>query len=221
MNKTVIFRICKNKSFDSIILDIDGTIWNTTPIVSLAWNKAIQLAGFNLPPVRPELLQKEFGKTMNVIADDLWPSLDAQQKKQLMDLCCRQEQIALNENTCDITYSGVVESVKKLSSSFGIYVVSNCQSGYIELTLKKTGLTPYVKDFECYGRTGKGKKDNLLLLVSRNELKKPVYIGDTQGDCDSCKNAGIPFIWASYGFGQADSYIAKLDSFSDVFDVME
>ncbi|MBQ5450479.1 MAG: HAD family hydrolase, partial [Treponema sp.] len=94
------------------------------------------------------------------------------------------------------------------------------QSGYIELTLEKTGLTPYVCDFECYGRTGRGKAENLMMLVSRNQITSPLYIGDTQTDCDACKQAGIPFVWASYGFGKADSYLAKLERFSDLTQIL-
>ena len=29
------------KNFDGLILDVDGTIWNTTGIVAQAWNKVI------------------------------------------------------------------------------------------------------------------------------------------------------------------------------------
>lgn len=37
-----------NKKFDGLILDIDGTIWNTTGIVSVAWNKAIDISGYKV-----------------------------------------------------------------------------------------------------------------------------------------------------------------------------
>ena len=44
----------------------------------------------------------------------------------------------------------------------------------------------------------------ILKLMEKNNLTSPVYVGDTQGDADSCKKAGIPFIFAEYGFGQVD-----------------
>lgn len=201
------------QKFASLILDIDGTVWNTTDVVSVAWNNAIVRAGYGIAPVKGEDLRKEFGKPMDIIADDLWPSLSSSQKESLMALCCEEEQKALLSNTRDLTYPGVVDAVKALSSKVPVFVVSNCQAGYIELTLSKTGLGSYVKDFECFGNTGKGKSDNIRLLMERNSLKAPVYVGDTQGDCDACVAVPIPFIWASYGFGTADSYIAKIDSF--------
>ena len=199
-----------------MILDIDGTIWNTTGIVAVAWNKAVDMSGFDAAKVNAQALQQEFGKTMDVIAKDLWPNLDKAKREILMSYCCSEEQIALQENVVDISYPEVIETIKELSASENIYVVSNCQSGYIELTLEKTGLTDYIKDFECFGRTGKGKAENLQLLVTRNQIMHPVYVGDTQGDADACAQAGIPFVWASYGFGSVEKYYERIDRFSDV-----
>lgn len=209
-----------NKKFDGLILDIDGTIWNTTGIVSVAWNKAIDISGYKVKKVNAQILQKEFGKTMNVIAQDLWPELSDSDRDILLSHCCTEEQIALRNNELDICYSGVIDSIKKISLALNVYIVSNCQNGYIELMLEKTGLSDYVKDFECYGRTGKGKAENILMLAARNSVKNPVYVGDTQGDCDACLQISVPFIWASYGFGIASTYIEKINSFPELQSVL-
>ena len=192
--------------YDGIILDIDGTIWNTTGVVAIAWNRAIDISKF---PAK------------KVIAQDLWPNLDENQREVLLANCCSEEQIALKETVIDITYPTVVETIKELSAVTNFFVVSNCQDGYIELMLEKTGLSPYVRDFECFGRTNKGKAENIQILVQRNQLVAPVYVGDIQGDCDACRQAGVPFIWASYGFGQVSDYVAKLEKFSDLIEAVE
>lgn len=202
-------------------MDIDGTIWNTTGVVAVAWNKAIDESKTGARKVNAQELQKEFGKTMDVIAKDLWPELTDEQREILLANCCTEEQVALSNNTIDITYPSVVDTIKQLASVTNFFVVSNCQDGYIQLTLEKTGLAAYVKDFECFGRTGKGKAENIQMLVQRNQLTAPVYVGDIQGDCDACKQAGVPFIWASYGFGEVSSYVAKLDIFSDLIEAVE
>jgi len=203
--------------FDGIILDIDGTIWNTTPIVAVAWNRAIKNCNFNqIKPVTAEILQKEFGKTMDVIAQDLWPELNSQQQKLLMKECCICEQEELENNQTDITYPSVIETIKKLSDSINFYIVSNCQDGYIELTMKKNNITSCIKDIECFGHSGKEKADNIADIVKRNNLKSPVYIGDTSGDQKACEKAGVPFIWASYGFGTSDNHLAKISIFSEL-----
>lgn len=210
-----------NKGYtDGIILDIDGTIWNTTGIVAVAWNKAIEKSGLDAKKVNAQMLQQEFGKTMDVIGQDLWPNLSKADQDKLMSYCCTEEQIEIKNNTIDITYPGVIETIKELSTMQNLYIVSNCQDGYIELTMEKTGITPYIKDFECFGRTGKAKAENIQILCSRNNITSPLYVGDTQGDCDSCKQAEIPFIWASYGFGRADKYYEKIDSFEELIKIV-
>ena len=208
----------EEKSFDGIILDIDGTIWNTTGIVAVAWNKAIDITGFGARKVVAEDLQKEFGKTMDVIASDLWPELSEEKRNILLSNCCTEEQLAIRGNEIDITYEGVAETIREMSGKMNFYVVSNCQDGYIELMLEKTGLTPYIKDFECFGRTGKGKAENIQLLCHRNGLSSAVYVGDTETDAKACLQAKIPFIFASYGFGEVkDTDLwKKINSFREI-----
>ena len=95
-----------------------------------------------------------------------------------------------------------------------LYIVSNCQDGYIEAMFAVHDLQKYFRDYECSGRTGKAKFENLKSIVERNHLQQPVYIGDTKTDQVSCCKAGIPFIYASFGFGEADDYAASVDTFS-------
>ena len=190
--------------FDSIILDVDGTIWDTTPIVAKAWNKAIEKLYPRVPCVTADILKGQFGKTMDIIGRNLFGELTAEEQKKLLDQCCIEEQEALEDNQENITYSGVVETIRELSAKVPLFIVSNCQAGYIELVIKKLGLEDYITDFECFGNNGLPKDKNIRLVVERNSLKAPVYVGDTQGDFDACKLAGVPFVWAEYGFGKID-----------------
>lgn len=204
--------------FDGLIFDVDGTIWNTTPVVADAWNLAIDNNFPGVPHVTADILKTQFGKTMDVIADNLFPMLSREEKDRLMDFCCEQEHIALESNNKDLTYSGMLNAFETLSKKYPLFIVSNCQSGYIEIVVEKTGIKPFIKDFECFGDTGKEKWENIKLLIQRNNLNNPVYIGDTNGDYESCKKANIPFIWAEYGFGKPDDnkYYGKIGSISEL-----
>lgn len=188
--------------YDSIILDVDGTIWDTTPIVAKAWNKAIDKLFPQVAPVTADILKGQFGKTMDVIGQNLFGCLRPEEQKKLLDQCCVEEQLALEQNEEDITYEGVVETIRALAAKISLFIVSNCQAGYIELVIKKLGISDYITDFECFGNNGLTKDKNIKLVVERNALKTPVYVGDTQGDLEACKLAGVPFIWAEYGFGK-------------------
>ena len=52
--------------------------------------------------------------------------------------------------------------------------------------------------------------------MERNNLKSPVYVGDTQSDLEACLYAKVPFIWAAYGFGHPESYDYKINDFADI-----
>lgn len=205
-------------TFDSLILDIDGTLWNTTEVVAKAWNAQIKEHFPNLKTVTADILKTQFGKPMNIIADNLFPSLSQEQKDELLKLCCIGEQKELEENKEKLTYPNVVKTIKKLSKKIPVFIVSNCQTGYIELVMKKNKIEKYITDYECFGDTRLGKDENIALVVKRNNLQKPAYVGDTQGDYEACKKEGVPFIWASYGFGKPESedYFAKISDFSEL-----
>mgnify|MGYP000700414525 CR=1 FL=1 len=59
----------------------------------------------------------------------------------------------------------------------------------------------------------------ILKLMEKNNLTSPVYVGDTQGDADSCKKAGIPFIFAEYGFGEVPKPDARICKPMDLINI--
>jgi len=194
----------------NLIFDIDGTLWNTTAVVATAWNRAVRESHVNELTdlvVTDKMLQKEFGKPMDVIADDLFGDIDSKVKADLLSLCCKYEHDAIEECEDDLTYEGMRETLRLLSKDHNLYIVSNCQDGYIELVMAKNGLTDIIKDFECFGHTGLQKDENITLLVKRNNLdmEDTVYIGDTFGDYTATKKAGLCFVFAEYGFGQVEN----------------
>lgn len=206
--------------FDGIILDIDGTIWNTTDVVAQAWNVAIDNNFPQVPHVTGDILKGQFGKTMKVIADNLFSVLNEDEKNFLMKKCCEAEQAKLHSDVKVPVYPNVIETIRTLSvgKNIPLFIVSNCQTGYIEVVLEKNKITEFITDSECFGNNGKNKDENICLIVERNNLKSPVYVGDTQGDYEACQKARVPFIWASYGFGKPadDNYFAKVDDFSEL-----
>ena len=64
------------------------------------------------------------------------------------------------------------------------------------------------------------KSDNIKLIAKRNNLKNPVYVGDTQGDANATKEAGLEFIYASYGFGNVEEYKYKIEKIEDLLDLV-
>ena len=123
------------------------------------------------------------------------------------------------EHASCFVYDKVKETIISLSTQYQIFIVSNCQAGYIEAFLKNTGLENYVIDHLCPGDTGVLKADNIRLVMERNGLKSAVYVGDTQGDADACKKAGIPMIYAAYGFGQVEEPQVTIASMEELLTI--
>lgn len=204
--------------YDGIILDVDGTLWDSTNLVASAWNRALFDAGRPDCRVDSDLLKSLFGMTMKDIMKVILPDEDDDKRDKVSALCFRYENEMLSGDDYDIAYPGVTETIKKMSGQIPFFIVSNCQEGYIEELIRRYSLKDYIRDFEDYGRTGLGKADNIKLIVSRNSLKCPVYAGDTAMDQKACRAAGIPFIFASYGFGtvKEDECDMVIDRFSEL-----
>lgn len=205
-----------------IILDIDGTLWDTTGVVAKAWNmvtKDIEDRGYKNFTVTADMLKKEFGKPMIVIVQDLYPTLDENEQIEVMERCGAYEKQVMEADTDDHTYPGVKETLFKLAKKHNLYIVSNCRAGYIEFTMDRIGIREIIKDYECYGRTGLYKTDNLKLLMARNGIESAVYVGDTMGDYQSSKEAGIKFVFAGYGFGEVANPDYVIDKFEDLLNL--
>lgn len=204
----------------NIIFDVDGTLWDSTDVVAEGWNKAIAHVGGTKAVVTGAILKKEFGKTMKVIADNLFYDVDEATRELLMKECCEYEHEAVEAHQESLLYPDVVEIIKALSEKHRVFIVSNCQSGYIELFMKKAGVEEYITDWECYGDTGKGKGENIMLLMERNRLTDAIYVGDTQGDYEATKMAKIPFIFARYGFGDVKDCEKAIDRIKELVDLI-
>jgi phosphoglycolate phosphatase len=211
----------KKINTDGIIFDMDGTIWDNTPVFAASWTRAAKDMGYDVV-FTPETLMGLFGKTMTEIADISIPDSDPEKRYKTLELCEKYEIEDLTSSDVDTDYPGLGEALQQLSQRTDLFIVSNCQSGYIETFFERSGFGKYFKDHICYGDNGLGKADNIKGLVEKNNLKKPVYIGDIQGDKDACDKAGVDFIWAAYGYGKSvDSYVAKVDDISQLNDIIE
>ena len=204
---------------DAIFLDVDGTIWDTTPIVAQAWTRALADGGCQREVTADEL-KGLFGKPMNIIADELLPELAPEERYRLMDICTEYEEAELEKNERDISYPGVKAAIRELSGRIPVCIVSNCQSGYIELVMQKLGIEDCITDKECYGDTGLYKAENIRLVMERNGFRKPVYVGDILGDEEAAHAAGIAFIHAAYGFGSAKEPEAVIGSFPELLETV-
>lgn len=204
---------------DSIIFDLDGTLWNTIEGVCDVWNMILRKHPNIKRVISPSDMEKCMGYTIDVIGKKLFPDLDQSSQINLMKECCDAEQIYLGEHG-GILYPKLEETLIALSEKYKLFIVSNCQDGYIQCFFKAHKLDKYFMDFECSGKTGLPKGENNKIIIQRNELKNPIYVGDTNGDAESAIVAGIPFVYANYGFGNVEKYDYVIESFEDLLAIV-
>ncbi|WP_413379889.1 HAD family hydrolase [Alkalihalobacillus sp. 1P02AB] len=202
---------------DSIIFDLDGTLWDSREAVLAVWNQVLQNRGID-----NKLTVDDFSKTMGLqmeeIARILLPQLSENERNEVLNECNEQENSSLAQKG-GLLYDDVESVLEYLSKKYQLFIVSNCQDGYIESFYEYHQLEKYFKDFENPGRTGLPKGKNIQLIVERNQLTTSVYVGDTKGDCNAAKEAGVPFVFAEYGFGEVEDYDYRIRSFKELGEI--
>ena len=189
---------------NGIIFDLDGTLWDSCAGIASSWEEYIQLhepqwyeKGVR---VSEEVVRRACGKTMDIFTSMLLHQLPEEEQRRLYRPCCLYEVSWLKKHGAYV-YPGVKETLKELSGDYHLSIVSNCQEGYIGAFISFCGLENVIMDTEDFGSTGLSKDQNIRLLYERNHLDAAVYVGDTEGDYESARKAGVSFIFAAYGFG--------------------
>ena len=204
---------------ESLIFDIDGTLWDSRQLVAEGYNIQLEREGLQHLFVNADILKPLFGKTMTEIADVLLASIDVSERYDLMERCMATENEYLFQNPCRIGYPKVKETLEELKKKYRLFIVSNSQCGYPELCIDKLGLGDLIEGHMCFGDTGTSKGQTILTLMKKHNIRSAVYIGDTQGDRESCLEAKVPFIFCTYGLGQAESWDAKINSIDDLLNM--
>ena len=204
---------------ESLIFDIDGTLWDSRQLVAEGYNIQLEREGLQHLFVNADILKPLFGKTMTEIADVLLASIDVSERYDLMERCMATENEYLFQNPCRIGYPKVKETLEELKKKYRLFIVSNSQCGYPELCIDKLGLGDLIEGHMCFGDTGTSKGQTIRTLISKHNIGSCIYIGDTQGDLEACREAGIPFIFAAYGLGSADSCDARIEKIEELLNM--
>ena len=202
--------------YESLIFDIDGTLWDSRALVAEGYNLQLKDEGMERYCVDAQRLRSLFGKVMTVIADELFPDLPQLQRYGLMERCMARENEYLQSNECRIGYPGIAQTLQALAKQHRLFIVSNSQCGYPELCISKLGLENCIRGHLCFGNTGTSKGKTIRALMEKYAISSCAYIGDTQGDLEATAEAGVPFIWAAYGFDTPSRYDLRIDAPADL-----
>ncbi len=196
---------------DSLIFDMDGTLWDAVDSYVLAWNEGLKLENINRVFTRADLdhvMGWERGKVLLY----MFPDKTVAEQERIFETVnqCRAKIIPRSGG---ILYEGVRDGIIRLSSTYKIFIVSNCPEGLIKEFLIWANLEHFITDEMAHGVNSMPKYHNIQLLIDKHGLENPVYIGDTNGDSIDSRTAGLPFVLVTYGFGTSDTYDLKFDDF--------
>lgn len=199
---------------DSLVFDLDGTLWETTDAVVIGWNNVLRRHGIDWPTVTAEQVRSVTGQPHADCIRSVFVGLPETQLRLLIEDTQVEDNRLIAELGGEL-YPGVAEGLPRLADRYPLFIVSNCQSGYIETFLAQTGMHDLFRDFECWGNTGESKGANLGFVIERNRLASPVFTGDGAGDREAARANRVPFIHARWGFSElADEFGA--DSFGEL-----
>jgi phosphoglycolate phosphatase len=199
---------------DSLIFDMDGTLWDAVDTYANSWNLVFEKLSIQRTIGRNDLMEL-MGMEGKKLTRVLMPDFDDDKGLDIyMDVNETRRQILPTSG--GVLYEGVVEGIKQLATKYKLFVLSNCAVGIIPLFISWAKIGDDITDSIAYGENNMPKHHNIQLLIDKHQLKHPVYIGDTNGDAEQTRMAGIPFIFVTYGFGKTDDYALKFDDFGSL-----
>lgn len=203
------------QKFDSIIFDMDGTLWDAVDSYCAVWDATFAALGINGTVTRQSLI-KCMGMTIDRIFDRVAAHLCPPEKRAEYLRLLDENEERMMAHLGGILYPGVRDGLEQLSGRYRLFMVSNCGARGLENFLDFTHLRPYFTDTLTYGETLHGKDYNIALISQRNALTAPIYVGDTAGDCKAAHAADIPMMHVTYGFGEAPDADFSASSFPEL-----
>ena len=201
---------------DSLIFDMDGTLWDNVNSYVTVWNKALENNGYEHRVSRTDLLAL-MGKEARELLNTVLPDTNTTKQNQLFGNVIDEYQKLQGAMTPTV-YEGVLEGLERLAAQYRLFLLSNCEEGGLVNFMNYTRTAHLFEDYMEHGMNLKPKHHNLRLLIEKYGLQSPVYIGDTHSDAIQSAMANVPFVFVTYGFGDTEQFVLKFDSFPMLVD---
>lgn len=197
--------------FESIIFDLDGTLWDASEATAVGWTRVAKEFGLNTLITADQVRTVSglpFDQCVNARFGDAAAAIPG-----LRERLEHEEEVAVREGSWRV-YEGARELLERLSNERPLFLVSNCQQWYLDIFMKDAGLAKYFRRGLSHGGTGLPKAEMIRSLLRADPKIKPaLYVGDTHWDQAAAYRAGAFFAFVDWGFGAVTVSCPKFSSF--------
>ncbi len=205
---------------ESLCFDLDGTLWDAIPSTVIAWNRVGERHRLRDKPILPEDLAGTTGRPITECVRTLFGAELPMPTSELISELEAEEEASIRDNGAQL-YPEVVEGVAALGERYRLFIISNCQTWYLDQFFALSGVQSCFESWDCHGSSGVDKPEMLVALKDRHRVDDLIYVGDTLGDQLASEQCGVPFCFAAYGFGQATSFEYSVQSFAELVETFQ
>ncbi len=193
--------------YDTVLFDLDGTLLNTLTDLAQSINKMLAAAGY--PERTEQQIRASLGNGAKML---VWTSLPEGTCEAEVERCLEQYRPIYKQNMSNNTrpYEGIMELLEALKQrGIKMGVVSNkpdapCKAlvdemfgGYIDVAIGDKPEVPRKPD--------RAAVDSALSALGAKH-EGAIYIGDSEVDIMTARNAGLPCVCVTWGFRDRDVF---------------
>lgn len=158
---------------DAIVFDLDGTLWDTVSAVVRSWNEVLDRRPEARAHLTEEAMRAYMGKTTEQIAALMLPALPLPEALPLMAECTQSEYAYLRAHGGGRLFDGLRPALEALCAPYDLFIVSNCDSGYIEIFLEVHDMARCFRGHACPGDTGLDRPATSARCWRRRGIRAP------------------------------------------------
>lgn len=205
----------------SLIFDLDGTLINSAGSIKKALLESCKIN--NIVPRTP-ICDIKIGPPLDYIIHDIVPKKDVSRCADLRNTFMELYDDEFYKES--FLYPGVTSALSQAAIQSDLFLITNKR---ISPTIKILHHLNILKIFKCIlgcdsiTASGLSKAKTISHLIHSFKLCRSdcAYLGDTETDMKACEEAGIDFIYASWGYGEIKqatdlSYLA-ITSWNDLY----
>ena len=216
-----------NRSVDTIIFDVDGTLFNgqslSLPIFKNCLSKLIKEFNYDLPFPSDKEILSQFGKQTYEIYPDLLVNATPDMIKTFGE-CVEKTEIARLKKGQGELFNNVPTVLNNLKNrGYKLAICTNARKDYFRAMVERFQLNEYFQVMLAAGLfVNKDKNWMVQEIIKKLNSKNFAVVGDRHHDIDAAKANNGFSVGCAYGFGfeeveEADFVINDFQELLDIF----